>query len=178
MRKIVAGVLAALATTGLAAFAAPAQAADTLVTLPVGVDVETLAIAAPAAVVTPGSPATAAIATTVTDTRLSGTGWTVSISSTALTLTGATTPGTAGTIPASTITAYTGVVLPDVLGTVTISSPYTSGAPLTLSGSPQSFVTATSRTNVNTAVYTATLRIPTAGKTAGVYTGTVTQSVA
>lgn len=178
MRKVLAGVLAALATTGFAVAAAPARAADTLVTLPVGVAVEALAIAAPAAIVTPGSPATATIASAVTDTRLSGSGWTVSISATALTLTGATSPGTAGTIPANTITAYTGTVLPDVLGTVTIASPYTSAAPLTLSGVPQSFVTATNRTNVNTAAYTATLRIPTAGKTTGVYTGTVTQSVA
>ena len=166
-------LLVAAVTAGSAALAAPASAADTLVTVPVGV-AGTLSIAAPVAVVTPGEPASAAIATTVTDARLSGTGWVASISATALTLVGATSPGATETIPASSLTAYTGVVAPTVPGVVTISAPYTSSAPLSLSGTAAAFVTASSRNNVNTAIYTATVSIPTTGKTAGVYTGTVT----
>ncbi|MEO6205238.1 MAG: hypothetical protein ABIO67_07650 [Mycobacteriales bacterium] len=168
----------ALSALGLALAATPASAADTVITLSVGLDTPTLAIAAPAAVVVPGSPASATIATTVTDTRLAGpTGWVVSISSTALTLSGVGTPGAAGTIAATTMTASTGVITPDVLGTVAVTGVPTV-SPISLSGTPQTFVTATSRANANVTAYTATLSIPTAGKTAGVYTGTVTQSVA
>lgn len=162
------------ATLGLTA--PTAQAADALVTLAVGLDTPTLSITAPTAVVVPGSPASATIATTVSDLRESGTGWTSTISSTNLTFAGVATPGVAGTIAASTITAWTGEITP-VLPTVTINGEYTSVSRLTLSNSAQSFVVATGRTNVNTSVYTTTLSIPTSGKTAGVYTGTVTQSV-
>ena len=177
MRKVLAlSTAAAAVAVGLAA--TPAGAADTLVTLPVGLGVETLAIAAPAAVVTPGTTAAAAIATTVTDTRLSNSaGWKVSISSTDLTLVGASTPGTSGTIPATSMTAYTGDVNSTVPGLATITGEYTSGSPLTLANTAADFVVASARTNVNTAIYTATVNIPTSGKTAGVYTGTVTQSV-
>ena len=176
MRKALALTTAAAAVAvGLAA--QPATAADTLVTLPVGLGSATLSIAAPAAVVTPGEPATAVIATTVTDLRLSnGAGWTATISSTDLVLAGATTPGTAGTIAASTVTAFTGAVSSTVPGVATISGTL-AASPVTLSGTAQELVTATSRTNVNTAIYNTTLTVPTTGKTAGIYTGTVTQSV-
>jgi hypothetical protein len=177
MRKPLA-LCTAAAGVAIGLAAVPAHAADTLVTLPVGVGVEGVSIAAPAAVVTPGSPAQAIIATTVTDTRLSNAaGWTATISSTDLSLVGATTPGTAGTIPASTITAWTGDVQPTVPGVAVIANDHLSTSPVTLSNSPQQFVTASSRTNINTAIYATTLSIPTAGKTTGVYTGTVTQSV-
>ena len=176
MRKALV-VTAAAAAAAVGVVSQPASAADTLVSLPVGLSSTTLSIAAPAAVVTPGDPAAAAIATTVTDLRLTGTGWTVAISSTDLVLAGATTPGADGTIGAGTISAYTGDVNPTVPGVATISGEYTSDAPLTLSTSAQSFLAATARNNVNTAIYTATLSIPTTGKTTGVYTGTVTQSV-
>lgn len=177
MRKVLALTTAATAALALGLAAQPAHAADALVTLAVGLDTPTLSITAPVAVVVPGSPATATIATTVADLRLSGTGWTSTISTTALTLTGVTTPGTAGTIAASTMTAYTGQVVPDLLGAVTIDNEYTSGAPLTLSTTAQPLVVATGRTNINTNVFTTTVSIPTAGKTQGLYTGTVTQSV-
>lgn len=168
--------LGAVAAATLGMTATPAHAADALVTLAVGLDTPTLSITAPTAVVVPGSPATATIATTVADLRVSGTGWTSTISSTDLTFAGVAEPGTAGTIAASSITAYTGEVTP-VLPTVTINGEYTSGSPLTLSSSAQSLLVATGRSNVNTSVFTTTLSIPTAGKTAGLYTGTVTQSV-
>jgi hypothetical protein len=176
MRKPLALGAVALAAGAVALTAPQAQAADALVTLAVGLDTPTLSITAPTAVVVPGSPASATIATTVTDLRLSGTGWTSTISSTDLTLQNLASPGAAQTIAASTITAYTGNVEP-VLPTVTISGEYTSASPLTLSNSAQTLLTATSRTNTNTAIFTTTLSIPTTGKTAGVYTGTVTQSV-
>ncbi len=177
MRKALAvGTAVSALALGLGATSASADSA--LVTLPVGLGVETLAIAAPTAVVTPGSPASATIASTVTDTRLSnGAGWTVRISAQDLTLVGATAPGATETIPASTMTAYTGDVNPTVPGVASITGEYLSGSPLALTNSLQSFVTAASRTNVNTAIYTATVNIPTAGKSAGVYTGNVTQSV-
>jgi hypothetical protein len=168
--------LGAVAAATLGMTATPAQAADALVTLAVGLDTPTLSITAPTAVVVPGSPASATIATTVADLRLSGTGWTATISSTDLTYAGVSSPSGAQTIAASTITAYTGNITP-VLPTVTIDNEYTSGSPLTLSNSAQSLVVATGRTNVNTSVFTTTLSIPTSGKTAGLYTGTVTQSV-
>ena len=176
MRKALALTTAAAAVAvGLAA--QPATAADTLVTLPVGLGVETLAISATAAVVTPGATATAVIPTTVSDLRLAnGAGWTATIRSTDLVLAGATSPTDAAKIPASSITAYTGAVSSTVPGVATISGTL-STSPVTLSGTEQSFVVATSRTNVNTAIYNTTLTIPTTGKTAGLYTGTVTQSV-
>lgn len=173
-RTALAAAAAACVALGLAAV--PAQADSAVVTLAVGLDTPTLSITAPLAVVTPGSPASATIATTVSDLRLSGTGWTSTISSTDLTYVGVASPGAAGTIAASTITAWTGQVTP-ALPTVTINNEYESGTPLTLSGSAQALVVATGRTNVNTSVFTTSLSIPTAGKTAGVYSGTVTQSV-
>ncbi len=170
-------LVSALAVGG-AALASPASAADTVITLPVGVT-GTLSIAAPTAVVVPGSPASATIATTVTDLRLANTvGWTATISATDLTLVGATTPGGDGTIPATTMSAYTGDVEPTVPGVATIGNEFTSASPLALANTAKSFVVASSRSNVNTAIYTATVTIPTAGKNNGVYTGTVTQSVA
>lgn len=164
-----------------AALATPAAAGvDTLVTVPVGASGLLAITALPAAVVEPGTPAIATIATTVTDARLSNSaGWVATIASTDLTLAGVSSPGAAGTIAASTMTAYTGVVVPNLVGTATLSSPFTSaGSGLTLSNAAQTLVSATSRSNLNTAVYTTSISIPTTGKTVGIYTGTVTQSVA
>lgn len=176
MRKALALTTAAAAVAvGLAA--QPATAAETLVTLAVGLDDPTLAIAAPAAVVTPGSPATALIATTVTDLRVSGTAWKVTIASSDLALSGVTTPGTAGTIPASTVTAYTGSTTVAVPGSITVTDGFSESAPLTLATTAKDLLVSSNRTNVNTVTYTTTLKIPTANKTQGVYTGTVTQSV-
>ncbi|MBC7679261.1 MAG: hypothetical protein H7233_09755 [Pseudorhodobacter sp.] len=176
MRKALAlGTAVSALALGLTGTSASASSA--LVSLAVGLDTPTLSIAAPTAVVVASSPAVATIATTVTDTRLSnGVGWTATISSQNLTLTGATSPGTTETIQASTMTAYTGDVNSTVPGTASITGEYLPGAPLALTNSLQTFVTAANRTNANTAVYTATVTIPTAGKTAGVYTGNVTQS--
>lgn len=176
MRKAIALTTTLTAVT-LGFVAQPATADSALVTLAVGIANPTLSIAAPTAVVVAGSPASATIATTVTDLRLDGTGWTVQISSTDLTLAGVTTPGAAGTIPANTMTAYTGDVEPTVPGTITIANEKLVASPLTLSTTPADFLVGTSRANTNTAVFTTTVKIPTAGKTQGVYTGTVTQSV-
>ena len=176
MRKALA-VCTASAAVVLGVASQPATAADTLVSLPVGLSSTTLSIAAPVAVVTPGEPAAATIATTVTDLRLTGTGWTVTIASTDLVLAGASTPGADGTIAASTMSAYTGDVEPTIPGVATIAGEYLVGSPLALSNTAQSFLSATGRNNINTAIYTATLNIPTTGKTQGIYTGTVTQSV-
>jgi hypothetical protein len=179
MRKVLAvAAVAGAAALGLVAPSANAGTGDALVTLAVGVGVSGVSIAAPTAVATPGTPATVTIATVVTDTRLSNAqGWTASISSDDLTLAGATTPGTAGTIPASTMTAYTGDVEPTVPGVAVISNDVLSTNPLTLSNTPQALVVASSRTNLNTAAYTVTVSVPTTGKTTGIYTGTVHQSV-
>lgn len=165
-----------LAVTGVL-LAAPAGADTALVTLPVGLDDPLLALAARLAVTVPGSPATVTVATTVTDLRLAGTGWTSTVSATDLTLVGASSPGASETLPATSMTAYTGDVNPLLLGTVSITGEYTSGSPLTLSNAAQTLLTATGRTNANTAVFTTTVLVPTAGKTAGIYTGSVTQSV-
>ncbi len=177
MRKAL--FLASVAVIGGAALATPASAADTIVTVPVGVSGLLALTAAPAATSDLSDPAIATIATTVTDARVSGTGWVATISAEDFTLAGASSPGAAGTLPASSMKAYTGVVVPQVLGTATISSTFTNlASALSLSNSAQTLVSATSRSNINTAVYTTTLAIPTAGKTLGVYTGKVTQSVA
>jgi hypothetical protein len=174
MRKTLALGATALTAASLA-LAAPASADSATVVLAVGLADTTLSITAPTAVVVPGSPAVATIATTIADLRLTGTGWTSTISSTNLSMAGV--PATAdNTITAASMTAYTGDV-EATLPTVTIGSEYTSGSPLTLSTSAQPLLTATGRTNVNTSVFTTTVVIPTAGKDTGVYTGTVTQSV-
>jgi hypothetical protein len=177
MRKPLVLALAAAAVATGTALAAPASADSALITLPVVLGASTLSLSAPAAVVTPGDPATAVIATTVADLRLSGGNWTATISATDLTLTGATSPGASETIPATGMTAYTTVVTPPVPGTAVVSAPRTSGSPLSLTNSAQTLVSTTSRSNVNTTVYSTTVSIPTTGKTAGVYTGNVVQSV-
>lgn len=176
MRKALAlSTAAAAVAIGLAA--APAQAETTLVTLPVGLGVTTLSIAAPAAVVTPGDPASAVIATTVADLRVTGGNWISTVSATDLVMTGIASPTLAETIPANTMTAYATVVTPPVLGTAVVVPLATSGTPLTLSTATQSLVNTTSRSNVNTTVFNTVVSIPTGSKTAGVYTGNVIQSV-
>jgi hypothetical protein len=172
MRKqVVVAVAAAGVALGLAA--TPASADTALVTLSVGLDTNTLSIAAPTAVVVPGDPATATIATTVSDLRLSGGNWTATISATDLTLT-----GTSETIPATSMTAYASVTTAPLLGTATLSTPYaSSSSTLALTNTAQPFVSTTARSNANTTIYNTIVSIPTTGKTAGVYTGNVVQSV-
>ncbi|MCW2679570.1 MAG: hypothetical protein JWM62_971 [Frankiales bacterium] len=167
----------AVAAVAVALVAQPAQADSALVTLPVGLANPTLSIAAPLAVVTPGDPATATIASVVSDLRLSGTGWTVTIAAEDLKMAGVTDPSNDQKIPASTMTAYTGDVESTVPGLVTIAGEFTASTPLPLANTSKDLLTATSRTNVNTAAFTTTVKIPTTGKTQGIYTGIVTQSV-
>jgi len=171
MRKVLA-LATATAAVALGLAATPASADTALVTLPVGLSADTLSIAAPAAVVVPGDPATATIVTTVSDLRLTGGNWTATISATDLTL-----AGTTEKILASSMTAYSAVTTGPLLGTATLSTPYSSSAQLTLSNSAQNFVSTTARNNANTTIYNTVVSIPTTGKTAGVYTGNVVQSV-
>lgn len=179
MRKsLVLGSLA-LAVAGSALAAVPASAADTTVTFTAGVTGSTVSILpAPAAVgTTSGNTVTATIASTITDLRVAGGSWASTVSSSGFTLVGATTPGTAGTVPASSATIYNSTPVVAVPGTATVANPHSaSGSALTLSGSAQPLLSATT-TNANVVTYTSTVSIDVTGKTTGAYTGTITQSV-
>lgn len=109
--------------------------------------------------------------TTVTDTRTSSTGWVSKASASAFSLTGGT-----ATIASSAANFYVPVAPVASLGTVTFSYPQTSAAAV---ASGAALVTATSTAGPSTATFTPFLKltIP-AAQAAGVYTGTVTQSVA
>lgn len=117
--------------------------------------------------------------TTVTDTRTSAGNWTVSASSSDFTLVGvAVSP--ASTITASHATLETNTPTVAVPGTATVTDSHdttTSGTPLALSTTAATLMTAAT-TNANIVTYNATVKVDTTGAANGLYTGTVTQSVA
>jgi hypothetical protein len=193
MRKPLVLALAAASLGGIA-LAAPASAAcptdltcqaTTLVAVPV-VDAGVLAIAAapvavggvPLGTTTTGSNGLPVISgsmalTTVTDTRLSSAGW--SVTATAGTFT-ATLPAT-GTIPGSAA-SFTVPTAAATLGSPTLTysatTPVASGGTL-ISASPAS---GSSVIGPNTVAYTPTINVAIpAGTGLSTYTGTVTQSV-
>jgi hypothetical protein len=194
MRKPIVLIVAVAAVAAGTALAAPASAAcptdptcqaTTLVAVPV-VDAGVLAIAAapvavtgvPLGTATTGSNGLPVISgsmalTTVTDTRLSSAGW--SVTATAGTFT-ATLPAT-GTIPGSAA-SFTVPSAVAALGspalTYSSSTPVTNGGTL-ITAAPGS---GASVIGPNTVAYTPTINVAIpAGTGLSTYTGTVTQSV-
>ncbi len=174
MRKVTALATTAAMLALAGATAAPAQAAtgDTTVALTV-VDGTLAIVTTPAAagvnseIVGTGRTFTAPLGlTTVTDTRASSIGWSLSASTTAFTL----TPGTA-TIPAANATFS---LLAEPTNTVG-SNTYTGTATTTPSSGA---LTTAKASGINTATMTPVLHVAVPNATAvGLYTGTVTQSV-
>lgn len=67
-------------------------------------------------------------------------------------------------------------MLPQILGSATISEPHPAASPLTLSSADQVLLSA-STTGANTTILTPSLTIDTAGKAPGAYAGVVTASI-
>lgn len=106
--------------------------------------------------------------TTVTDTRTNSTGWTVTGSITDFT-------GTAGTIAKAKTTLTVPAAATAVLGTLATQTRSTGSTPN--GGSPVTLITVTT-TGVNTVTYTPRVAVDVNGAAPGLYTATVTQSVA
>jgi hypothetical protein len=183
MRKSLALTVAAVSIAGVGALApVAANAADQTVTFTVGTPgLLTIANAAGTTVLTGGPVMSGAIPlTTVTDTYTTGAGWTVSASATDFTLSGVT-PSAASTIAATKATLETDTPVVAVPGTATVTDAHDTSvvgnSALALSNSPASLMTATT-TNANTVTYNATVKVDTTGAANGLYTGTVTQTVA
>jgi len=165
---------ASAAVTSTAAVSAPGPGdPDTTVTF--AVTSGALAMTAPASAnLGSGAPATTITsevgAVTVTDDRaLLSASWTATASATDFTTSGGTT---AETIPATDVT-YTP-------GTITTTGGITaSPTEITLDHEPQAVVTGTAGVGNNTATWNPTLAVAVpAAAVGGVYTGTLTQSVA
>lgn len=175
MRKALALGTTALTLAGFAATAQPARAVDGTTTVALTVVDGVLAITTtPAAagvnsqVVGTGRTFTAPLGlTTVTDTRATSTGWTLSASTTAFTL--STDP--AVTIPANAATFSLLAAPTNTVGSNTYSNTATT------TPSTGALTTATAA-GINAATMTPVLHVavPDAAA-AGLYTGTVTQSV-
>ncbi len=199
MRKILAVGTVGAALLGLAATASPASACalvagvdpcagTTTVALTSGVVSGVLSLTATPAATLTGTSVLASGPlglTTVTDLRgdataLTPSSWTYAMKSTDFTLVGATSPGAGEIISADKASVYlTTVPLASILGTATYSSfPTTSGGATALNADHTARTIFSAVThNLNTTTFVPTLQVDTAGKTAGLYTGTVTQSV-
>ena len=199
MRKVLAVSAVAAALVGSAAAASPASACalvagvdpcvgTTTVALNAGVISGVLSLTSTPAATLAGTSALASGplgVTTISDLRgdataLTPSSWTFSMHATDFNLVGATTPGAAQTVTADKASVYlTTVPLAAILGTATYSSfPTTSGTALALNAdhTAKTVFSATTH-NLNTTTFVPTLQVDTTGKTAGLYTGTVTQSV-
>lgn len=182
MRKVTATITATSAVLALAAVAAPAHAVDGSTTVALSVVDGTLAIvttaAAPAATSAingTGRVVTAPLGlTTITDTRVSSTGWTLSAKTTDFTpvvsLTDLTPVTDGAAIPASAAKFSLSAAPTKVLGTVTYTHAATPGDGASLA------VATASGINTTTVLPVVTLDVPAEAAT-GAYTGTVTQSV-
>lgn len=179
MRKVL--PLATLALVAGTAFAAsPASAADSTVTFTAGVTGSTLSIVPSPAIVgvTSGNSVTGLMTSTITDLRPTGGSWTDTISSTDFLLAGATDQTGANRVAATAASIYTTAVTVAIPGTATVANTHTAlGSALALSNSGQTLVSATT-SNVNTTTLASTVVIDVTGKSTGLYTGTLTQTVA
>src|SRR4051812_4757171 len=183
MRKSLALAVATVSALGVGALvptaANAAGSSSQTVTFTVGTPgLLTIANAAGATVLTGTTTMSGTIPlTTVTDTRSSAGNWTVSASSSDFTLIGvAVSPGS--TITASHATLQTDTPVVALPGTATVTDSHdTSGTPLALTTTAATLMTAAT-TNANIVTYNATVRVDTTGAANGLYTGTVTQSVA
>jgi len=178
---------AALALAGSVFAAAPAFAAcgdttgdvctgTTTVAFTVASGTIAIATTAAAASVTQGLTGTAANITatlgltTVTDTRVAGSGWVVSASSTAF------SPVTGTAIPATAATYYVPAAPIAVIGTHTLSVGASTPATAVAAGAA---LVSDVGSGVNTATFLPSIKVTLpVGTAALAYTGTVTQSVA
>lgn len=177
MRKALA--LGTVAVAAVSVFAAqPASAADTTVTFTAGTTGSTVSILPSAAVVgvTSGNTVTGTLTSVITDLRPAGGSWTAAVSSTNFGLVGATSQTGANLVNASAATFSNATPTVAVPGTATVTNAAPSGSPLTLSTSPQTFLSATTA-NVNVTTVVSTLTIDVTGKSTGLYSGTLTQTV-
>lgn len=155
-----------------------ANAASTTVTFTVGIASGTLAIAPTPAVAgsTSGNTVTGTLASVVTDGRIAGGSWTDSVSATDFGLVGAIDQTGANLVPVAQATIYNSAAVVEIAGTAVVVNAHDSSSPLTLSHTPATLISATTA-NVNVTAVTSVLTIGVANKTAGLYTGTVTQTV-
>jgi hypothetical protein len=181
MRKaLLFGSVSAVAL-GMALTAAPASAAagDTLVTFTAGTTGSTVSITPGVYVPGTGSAntVTGTIVSVVTDLRPSAGSWADTVSSTDYSLVGATSPSGTALIPASSAKIWTPTAVVTIPGTATVTNTHTAlGSALTLANTSAGLLSATTA-NVNIATLTSSLQIDTTGKAAGLYTGTLTQTV-
>jgi hypothetical protein len=183
MRKALALGTLALAVAG-SAFATPASAvplpvgADTTVTFAVGTAGGLTILPTPLVAALPSGDAVVGVLTSVvTDLRLTGGGWTDTISSTDFALVGATEPAGTSLVPASSAKIYTTSAQVAIPGTATITNLHPDlDTALSLATTGQELVSATT-SNVNVTTLISTLQIDVAGKETGAYTGTITQTV-
>ena len=178
MRKpVVLGALA-VALAGAAVAAVPASAADTTVTFTAGAVGNTVSILPSAAMVgvTTGNSVSGTMTSVVTDTRVAGLTWTDAISSTDFVLAGATSQTGANHVPAASALITNATPTVSIPGTATVSNTHAAGSPLTLSNSPQTLLSATTA-NYNVVTFVSTVLIDVTGKSLGLYTGTITQTV-
>ncbi len=199
MRKVLALGAAAAALVSVGAAASPASACalvagvdpcsgTTTVALNSGIISGALSLTATPAATLAGTSSLASGPlglTTISDLRGDATlatpsSWTFSMKSTDFTLVGATSPNASETVTADKASVYlTTVPLAAILGTVTYSSyPTTTGTALALNADHSAKTVFSAVThNLNTTTFIPTLQVDTTGKAAGLYTGTVTQSV-
>lgn len=178
MRKALALGTVAVAAVGVFA-AQPASAADTTVTFTAGTTGSTVSILPSAAVVgvTVGNTVTGTLTSVITDLRPSSNSWTATVSATDFALFGATSQTGASLVPATSASIYNTAATLTVPGTATLSNTHTtSGSALALSNNAQTLLSATTA-NVNVTTVNSTLTIDVTGKNAGLYTGTLTQTV-
>ena len=181
MRKSLALAIATASALGVGALvptAASANSGTTTVAATVGIGSAGVVaiVTTPAATLTQsGSNLTGTLGlTTVTDTQLGSHNWTVTISSTDLSLVGASP---AVTIPATAASVSMGAPTVTVPGTASITSYPDAANPLSLANTAKNLVQA-SATNANVVTYLPNMSVAVPNnQTAGAYTATVTQTV-
>jgi hypothetical protein len=179
MRKALLVGTVALAAAGLSLTGAPAEATSVTFTLGGG----TLSVAQPSGTAAltggalsglVGTALTGSLgSTTVNDTRGGVTGWTSTIAQTTALSNGTTT------IPVGNTKAWvSGAIVPTGVAVVTSGTYVSQATGLTLSGSAQSFVTATAVVGVNSATFNPQIAVTIpSDATAGDYSGVITQTV-
>jgi hypothetical protein len=178
MRKAPAITALALALIGVATLSAPADAQSVTFTLGGGslsiTEPGTASLTAGALSGLTGSAFTGSLgSTTVTDQRGGVTGWTSTIAQTTAFTNGGTT------IPVGNTKVWvTGAIVPTGVAVVTPGTYVSQATGLALSGSSQSFVTATAVVGNNSATFNPSLAVTVpSDATAGAYSGVITQTV-
>ncbi|HUR15238.1 MAG TPA: hypothetical protein VM097_12185 [Mycobacteriales bacterium] len=179
MRKALLAGTTLLAAAGFALTGSPVEATSVTFSLTGG----SLAVTQPSATATltgggvgalAGTALTGALgSTTVNDTRGGVTGWTSTITQSAVFTNGTTT------IPVGNTKAWVaGAIVPTGTAVVSAGTRISQATGMALLGTAQNFVTATAVVGVNSATFNPQIAITLPGDaTAGDYTGTITQTV-